>query len=231
MLKTLSGIIALLLLLSQPALAAPKQVELVYEATRNGQAFATVTETYREDKGRYQIESVTKGLGVYALMGKRILRSEGEVTSAGLKPSHFELHQGDSESRSLSADFDWAGGTLNMKVKGKPRTAALQKGAQDLASFSYQFMFAPPAATLNLPVTTGKKLKEYHYKVNARDVALKLAAGQFSTVHLVEANPEPDDDTKEFWLASDQQHLPVRIRLRDEKGVTIEQNLTSINIR
>ena len=209
--------------------AAPRQVELVYEASRNGQPFATVTETFHQENGRYRIESVTQGVGVYALFGKRRLLSEGEVTEQGLKPSHFELHQGDNEKRSLVTDFDWAQNQLNMQVKGKTVTAPLEAGAQDLASFIYQFMFRPPvAADVNMPVTTGKKLRSYHYRVTERDVPLDLPGGHFKTLHLVDATPD-GDESKEFWLATDRHHLPVRLEMRDDKGAKIEQILTSVH--
>src|SRR3989344_5929183 len=186
-----------LLLLSGLAIAAPKSVSLVYEATRNGQPFATVTESYRQENGRYHIESVTKGIGVYALFGERKLTSEGEVTSDGLKPRHFELHQGDNEKKTLFADFDWAANTLTMKIKGNPTTVPLEKGAQDLASFSYQFMFAPPQGdALVLPVTTGKKLRIYNYTVAERDASLELPAGKFKAMHLVKASKDVSDDQK-----------------------------------
>lgn len=207
--------------------AAPKQVDLTYEVIRNGQPFATVTETYRQENGRYKIESVTTGIGVYALFGKRILTSEGEVTAGGLKPGHFELHQGDNEKKSLFTDFDWEGNTLNMKVKGKPRTVVLEKGTQDLASFSYQFMFFPPSADeFKLPVTTGKKLNVYQYRVTEKEVKQELAAGKFTTIHLVNAD-KGSEDGKELWLGVECHYLPVRISMRDENGAKIEQALTS----
>lgn len=209
------------------AVAAPKQVDLVYEATRNGQPFATVTESYRAENGRYRIESITKGLGVYALFGERKLISEGEVTAQGLKPTHFELHQGDNEKKALYADFNWAADTLALKVKGKPSSVPLQKGAQDLSSFAYQFMFTQPAGKeLVLPVTTGKKLKTYHYAVTERDASVQVPAGTFKTIHLVDAEKDADDH-KELWLGAEAHYLPVRLIMVDD-GVKIEQRLTSI---
>ncbi|MCB5188350.1 DUF3108 domain-containing protein [Methylobacillus caricis] len=220
-----------MLLLSGLATAAPKQVTLVYEATRNGQAFATVNETYRQEGNRYRIESVTKGVGVYALFGERRLTSEGEVTANGLKPGHFELHQGDNEKRSLYTDFDWAANQLNMKVKGKLNTVPLEAGAQDLSSFVYQFMFSPPAGTeLTMPVTTGKKLRQYHYNIVAKNEVLELPAGKFKVIHLVDADKDAAEDGKEFWLSADHHFLPVKLMMLDEKGYKIEQVLTNINI-
>lgn len=222
---------ALLALLAFTALtvsAAPKQVDLVYEATRNGQPFATVTESYRQENGRYRIESVTKGIGVYALFGERRLISEGEVTSDGLKPSHFELHQGDNARKSLFADFDWSANTLTMKVKGKPTTVPLEQGAQDLSSLLYQFMFKQPTGEVfNLPVTTGKKLRDYQYKVSARDLPLEVPAGSYKTIHLVEADATGDE--KELWLGAEGHYLPVKLLLHDDNGGKIEQTLTSLH--
>jgi hypothetical protein len=220
--------LGLVLFASAAFAAPPTKVNLIYEATRNGQPFATVTETFVQKDGRYKIESITKGLGIYALFGERRLTSEGEVTADGLKPSHFELHQGDSAKRSLFADFDWAANVLKMKVKGEPRTAPLQKGSQDLSSFVYQFMFVQPKGEdFLLPVTTGKKLRTYHYKVVGRDIPLDVPAGKFKTIHMKDAGEDAAEDQKELWLGTESHFLPVRLTMVDE-GTKIVQTLTSL---
>jgi hypothetical protein len=228
--KSIAGISALsLLLFAGLAIAAPKQVEVVYQATKDGQPFAIVTETYKQENGRYRIESVTKGVGVYALFGVRRLVSEGEVTAEGLKPTHFEVHPGDNEKKALFADFDWPANTLTMKVKGNPTTVPLEKGAQDLSSFTYQFMFSPPKSEeVKMPVTTGKKLRSYQYKVAERNVPVEVPAGKFKTVHLTNAEKEADD-AKELWLGAESHYLPVKLTMRDENGAKIEQTLTSLH--
>jgi len=243
--RLLSNWLSGCLLLSQlvwaaTAVAAPKSVSLVYEATRNGQPFATVTESYKQENGRYRIESVTKGVGVYALLGERRLTSEGDVTANGLKPSHFELRQGSNERKFLFTDFDWAANTLTMKIKGKPTTVPLEKGTQDLTSFAYQFMFTPPQGdALVLPVTTGKKLRIYNYTVVERDAPVDLPAGKFKTIHLTNASkndPEQQtdkqsaNDEKELWLGREAYSLPVRIVMYDDGGAKIEQTLTSLHV-
>jgi hypothetical protein len=215
-------------LLSALALASPPQrVQAVYEATRNGQPFATVTETYFQEGTRYRIESITKGIGVYALFGTRRLASEGEVTPDGLRPARFELQQGDR--RPQRATFDWTTGKLTMESK-KTSSADLLPGTQDLASFPYQFMFRPPTGDeVEMPVTTGKKLRTYHYRVAGRDERMESALGELRVVRLVNDAPEANDE-KELWLASDKHHIPARIVTRDENGARIEQVLTSLSI-
>lgn len=229
--KTIAGILALSLLpFAGMAVAAPKQVDVVYQATKNGQPYATVTESYKQENGRYRIESVTKGVGVYALFGVRRLLSEGEVTAEGLKPTHFEMHPGDNEKKALFADFDWAANTLTMKIKGSPTSVPLEKGAQDLSSFTYQFMFSPPKGEeVRMPVTTGKKLRNYEYKVTERNAPLEVPAGKFKVIHLVNASKDADDE-KELWLGAESHYLPVKLTMRDDNGAKIEQTLTSLHV-
>ena len=209
--------------------AAPKQLTAVYQATRNGQPFATVSETFRQENGKYRIESITEGLGAYALFGKRRLLSEGEVTAEGLRPRHFEQHLSNNEKKSIIADFNWETKTLSMKVKHSVTTATLEKGTQDITSMAYQFMFAQPTGNeLVLPVTTGKKLKTYRYKVADRGLPLEIAAGKFKTLHLVDTDTSGDE--RELWLGNESQHIPVRLSSRDDSGGKIEQTLTSLHV-
>lgn len=211
------------------ALAAPQQIKAVYHATRNGQPFATVTETFQQQNGRYRIESVTEGIGVYGLFGKRHLLSEGEITPQGLRPSHFELQQGDNPKKAVSAEFDWNAKTLSMTSKGQTSSAPLEEGTQDLLSYAYQFMFRQPQGeAIALPVTTGKKLRIYQYRVMEKDASMETAAGTFKTMHL--ANGAADsDDNKELWLGVDRSHVVVRISMKDEGGARIEQTLSSLH--
>ena len=220
----------LLFFIAESLFAAPKNVVLTYQATRNGKPFANVTETFKQTGDQYAIESVTEGVGLAALFGKRILRSQGIVTPEGLQPKHFEQHQGDNEKKAISADFDWVGNQLSMKSKTGVITEPLVKGLQDVSSFPYQWMLFPPKdEVVNLPITTGKKQRVYTYKTVERDVTLKLEAGQFQTLHLINANENGAGSEKEFWLAIEHYYLPIRIIIREENGTTIEQTLTSIN--
>lgn len=217
------------------AQATPKNIQLEYDLKRDGKLFAKVVENYSQQGDQYKIESVTKGEGVYALLGERKLLSNGSVTKDGLKPKHFELHQGDNKKKSLISDFDWDKNTLNMQVKGSVKTAVLEKGTQDLLSYAYQFMFAQPTKarvgeTINVALTTGKKLNHYQYKIIARDLNLNAAGKDMKTIHIANT-PEVGDDKKQLWLAEDQFYLPVQYNLTDEDGASFEQTLTKITVQ
>lgn len=220
----------------QPAsakLIQPKLIQAHYEVTKNGQPFAKVHEQFSVTGNAYKIESITKGIGVYALFGERKLISTGELTSQGLKPNHFELHQGDNPKKALFADFDWAKSTLHMLVKGNAKDANLPAGSQDLASYAYQFMFlpAPLKEAVNMSLTTGRKLNQYQYKINAEQEEVDAGGTRYKTLHLVELEQsKPQTEGKELWLAAEHHYLPVRILMIDENGAKIEQTLTELHV-
>lgn len=210
--------------------AVPKNIQLEYDLARNGKLFAKVKETFTQNGKQYRIQSVTKGLGVYALMGERVLASNGAVTKAGLKPSHFELRQSLSAKKTLIADFNWPKNILNMQVKGELRTEKLEPGTQDLASYVYQFMYSPPAKDfVKINLTTGKKLSKHEYKVIARGINLDAAKTQYKTTQ-ISNEAGTNDDKKQLWLAEEQYYLPVRYTLTDEDGNNFEQTLTKIHV-
>jgi hypothetical protein len=226
----LAQIIVLFFLSINLAFAYPKNIQLEYDVARNGKMFAKVKETFTQNGKQYRIKSVTKGIGVYALMGERVLTSTGAVTKEGLKPSHFELHQGKSAKKTLIADFNWAKSALTMQVKGEKKTEVLEKGTQDLASYLYQFMFNPPTKNeVNVTLTTGKKLNHYQYKVMARDLKVDIVKTKYKTVH-ISNEATAGDDKKQLWLAQDKYYLPVRYKLTDEDGDNFEQTLTKVHV-
>jgi hypothetical protein len=221
--------------LSTTVLAAelPTRINASYVVTRDGQEIATVTERYEVKGDHYQVESTTKGIGIYALMGVRKLTSTGKVTAQGLKPDHFELHQSNSAKKTLLADFDWVKNTLTMNVKGVNREATLSQGTQDLASYAYQFMFLPrpPKDHLTVTLTTGKKLNTYEYQNNEPQGTLVVDGKSYKTVHLVPSNqPAGQVETKEMWLAANQNYLLVRFIMVNEDGEKLEQTLTELHV-
>lgn len=231
MLKLIKSIFFSGLLLANIAVAQPKSIQLEYEVTRNGKSFGTVVESYVQEGGQYRILSTTKGKGLYALLGERVLTSNGTVTENGLIPAKFQLKRGDSARKSLSASFDWASNMLSMLVKGETRTAKLVAGTQDLASYAYQFMFTPPVGDqVKVSLTTGKKLKQYTYQIKARDVDIKAAGATYKTLHLVNAKID-GKKKKELWLAKSQHYIPVKYLVVDKHGDKLEKNLTKISIK
>lgn len=231
MLKRINLLVGLVCLSMAAAVsAAPKSVTLTYHVTKNGQEFANVSEHFQVQNEHYTLESITEGIGIYGLFGKRRLSSSGEVTPDGLRPLHFELQQGNNAKKAVIAEFDWPTMHLTMTSKGQSNVVDLGLGAQDLASYAYQFMYQPPQGELmEVSLTTGKKYRTYQYHVTEKEVQVDTPAGKFKAVHWVNDAKEPGDE-KALWLGVESHHLPVKIQMQDDSGAKIEQTLTSINV-
>lgn len=211
----------------------PKRIQANYVVSKDGTPFAKVREQYVVTGNTYKVESTTKGIGIYALLGVRKLTSTGKVTRKGLVPTHFELHQGSNPNKALFSDFDWPNNSLRMLGKGEPKVVPLTAGTQDLASFAYQFMFLPRPFKNDITVmlTTGKKLNQYQYKVKPELEQLTVAGTQYKTLHLVPADLSKGQlETKELWLATENNFILARFLMVDEDGAKLEQTLTELHV-
>lgn len=213
------------------ALAAPPQrVSATYSLSRNNQEMAQVVETFTQNKGKYQIESVTTAVGVYrVLTGDAIkLLSNGLVTKSGLQPLHFEHHRGRRTDKKIVADFDWVKGQASYTHDGNTENAAIPTGMQDRLSLMYQFMFLSlknPALSVNM--SNGKKVTQYEYLRDGEE-SLRTKAGTFQTVRFSRKRL-PGDDGTEVWLAKDRYQIPVKVVIEEEKGGRMEQVLTKLS--
>lgn len=209
--------------------ATPHQITATYNLTKQGQQIGTVTETFKQADGRYQLDSITSAVGIYALFmkGKIHLISNGEITDQGLRPLHFEHQRAADPAKTVQANFDWEKMSITHSFDGKTETLALEPGTQDRISLQYQFMFAPPGREdIRLFMTSGKNLNLYQYKL-AGEEKITTPTGSFQTIHLVKQR-NADEDGTEIWLAKKRRFFPVRIVVEEHNGGKLEQNLTSL---
>jgi hypothetical protein len=223
---------AALVLLALPVWGAPPQhIEATYQLTKRGQLFGTAHETFQHDASQYRIESITSAVGIFALFAKGKIRllSNGEMTTNGLRPLHFEHHRGDDPAKLIVADFDWEKHSATHHYDGKSESVELPSGTQDRISLLYQFMFKPPhGAGVELAMSNGRQINRYLYKVIGEETVV-TPAGRFETVHLSRRLGEQRDGV-EVWLARGRHYFPVRIALDENDGGTLEQELTSLEM-
>ena len=210
----------------------PTNLELKYELTQNGELLGTVVEKFVSDEtGKYHIESATKGIGLYALFGDRVLISEGIITPEGLKPKHFEVHQGNNVSKDAIVDFDWDNKILITRYKGSETKENIENKTQDLISYLYQFNyenFAEP--TIEFVAATGKKYKKYQFRITDKKVLLSLGDINFETISIQSLAEKDGKPETQLWLNNKLYKLPIRIRYQEKNGSTLEQNLIQANI-
>lgn len=201
-----------------------KTLNLTYDLLQNGSAIATVKESFKQSGKQYTLESVTKGKGVYALMGERRMKSQGSVTPQGLKPSHFESLQSRKANKALRSTFNWQTNSLDLEIKGEHESVPLQVGAQDLLSVMYQFAWQKPTVgAMPIWVTNGKKLSQQQYTVSDEKMPMKTEAGTFNVFKLTDSDGE-----KTLYVSKKPPYCVVKIELQED-GKRTEQILRKLS--
>ncbi len=210
----------------------PNILELKYELTQNGEPLGTVIEKFMIDEaGNYRIESTTKGIGLYALFGDRVLISEGKISFEGLKPKRFEVHQGSNASKNATVDFDWDNQILITRYKGSETKENIENKTQDLISYLYQFNYENfDESMIEFVAATGKKYKKYQFRVVDKKVELSLGNVNFETTSIQSIAEKDGKPETQIWLNNKLYRLPIRIRYQEKNGSTLEQNLVQANI-
>jgi len=176
--------------------------------------------------GHYRLNSVAQGTGIFAIAGKYVQASEGDITTDGLRPAAFSVER---RGKKDSATFNWPNNSVQFNGKSGEHTEPVSAGAQDMLSLLFQLAFTPPLGEdLNVIVTNGRKLERYYFE-RAGEESLGIEGGTFRTLKILKQR-KGDEDGMEVWLALEHHYLPVKIRVTDKKGSVIEQSLMAMKV-
>lgn len=188
-------------------------------AGENGFVAGRASYAWRSRDGRYSLVSVAEATGLTAMFisGRIIQVSQGMVAAEGLKPEQYWLQKG--QRRKDGALFDWRNRRLVMSRRDSGE--ALPDHAQDLLSFPFHLALTAGAdeADFTLPITNGKRLREYRFRALGTDTLL-LGGRQIDTLHL-QGGRQGEEGLLDVWLAPELSGLPVKIRTLDDSGRAI----------
>jgi hypothetical protein len=179
-----------------------------------------VVQTWEAEAGTYVLTSAAESTGIVELVWPQRLRyvSRGKVTQRGMQPDSFQVsrtRRGRSET--AGALFDWSAGSLSYGHPQSRKSAPLPADAQDLVSFIFQLVLAPPEpGRYVVPIATGSRFENYDLEVFAEQ-RIETPLGTLRTLPVRQV-PRPGDGSIEIWLAADYRYLPVRIRHYDRRG-------------
>lgn len=212
----------------RPPAQPPASAHLVYGVTGNikGLAYsASSTLDWTLTAGGYNAHMEIRVL----LLGSRVQTSTGRVHANGLLPERFS----DKSRSERAAHFDHAQQTI--RFSNNQPDASMQLGAQDRLSLFMQLaglLQAQPSAyplghVISLQVAGTSDAEIWHFRV-AEEVTLALPAGNLRTRHLVREPREPRDSLIDIWFAPELAYLPVRIRITQENGDRVDQQLNQM---
>jgi hypothetical protein len=233
--KSLIRWLALLLLSvgTQSVHAAPaSRIQASYDVMGYGFKLISVSETYSRTQDTYQIESVSKAVGLLARFKPEVIHttSKGLITAQGLRPLSYTSKRELDTQRNTSATLNWDSATIVHKDYQGERTAALPAGTQDRLSAMYQFQFLPLQSMneVKLTITNGRDLDHYSYHITPEQ-SVTVPMGTFKTRYLAIPRQE-DGSTFEIWLATELGNFPCKIVITDADGNKATQVLTELTV-
>lgn len=211
-----------------PPASPPASTQLVYDVAgtiRGLNYSASGTLAWSLADGRYEAYMALR----VPLLGSRVQTSAGVVEASGLLPERFS----DKSRSERAAHFDHVSRTIRFS-NNRPE-AALQPGAQDRLSLFMQLagmLNAQPAAypagrLISVQVAGTSDAETWRFRVGEEET-LQLPAGNLQARRLVREPREPRDSRIAIWLAPELAYLPVRIRITQDNGDLVDQQLSQM---
>jgi hypothetical protein len=211
-----------------PPARVPASTQLDYEVQGRvrGLVYTAQAElNWTQADGRYDARMSVR----LPLLGSRVQTSTGRVQASGLLPERFA----DKARSERAAHFDHDLGRI--RFSANTPDAELLPGAQDRLSLFLQLssrLEADPASlpagqVIELQVAGTSTAESWYFRVADEEI-LSLPSGELRARRLVRETRQPRDTQVELWLAPSLGHLPVRIRLVQDNGDQIDQQLSRL---
>lgn len=210
----------------------PLRIEAKYDILKHGIKLAEVNEVFERNNGHYRIVSVTKSVGLLAMIEAETITytSEGEISGQRLLPKHFTHTRKKRDDKNSRADFDWEHSELTLSNHSGIELVALPTPSQDRLSMMYQFVIQPPhqQPEVRFNMTNGKKLEDYRFQLTPA-TTVEVPFGKLRSNYLHTA-PQQTQWKFELWLAVDHAYVPVKAILTEDDGEQLVQVLRTLNM-
>jgi hypothetical protein len=208
--------------------APPGRVEIAYEVLYNDGVIADVTHLLEHDGVSYTLTERWKGRGIFALAGEAQRSSRGTIVADGLRPLEFEDVRSRRETE--RASFAWKERMLTLQFRDGPQSRPMPAHAQDRLSFLFALAFRTPGkGPTEFNVVDGKGIANYVFDVAGRE-RIKVPAGEFDALRLVQRKVHAGDRGSEFWVDPSRSYLPLRVLVVQKDGTRIDQVATRVSV-
>jgi hypothetical protein len=168
---------------------------------------------------RYEARFTQEGAG----LARRSQHSAGQLTPQGLLPERYAARARHEEA----VHFEHASGRAVFSAN-RP-AAALQAGAQDRLSLLLQLgariaaqpQAHPPGTYLDIQTATARDALVWRFRIEGRE-ELVLPGGHLQTLRLVRLPLGTFEPELEIWLAPALDYAPVRMRLTQPAGDSLD---------
>ena len=197
-----------------PPVELPSRISIAYKMS-SSISDGVADYTWKRDGDKFEIDSSMQATGfiVGNLIGVLHQVSRGVITPSGLQTSDFQIRRGDSVPD--TAEFMRASNELKLTRAGQTRAMPLPPLLQDMQSFLFQLALDAPKLRrtedkIEIVVTNARKIYRHRF-MRVGNEEVQTRSGPVQTIHLRSEASDPED-AYEVWLATENYHLPVKIK-------------------
>jgi hypothetical protein len=225
----------LLLAEPQPAMAElPGKIQASYDVIGFGITLAKISETFTRTGDNYQIESITRAVGLLARLKPETVRviSHGKITPQGLVPLAYSLARDVDAHKNTQAKLNWETSTLSLNDYKGLRERSLPKGTQDRLSVLYHLpvLSKSDQTEFKFSITDGNSLDDYTYTLAPDETSVIVPLGTYKARYIYSSASTGEAVKYEIWLASEHDNFPCKIIVTDSKGGKLTQVLTQLTV-
>jgi hypothetical protein len=207
---------------------APDSARLSYKVQGNVKGldyWASADLLWMQDGAQYEARLE---VGAF-LLGSRVQTSKGSLGNEGLMPTRF----GDKSRSELAAHFQRDKGIISFSANSPD--VPLLKGAQDRLSVVLQLSSLlaadperfPMGTMLSFQTVSQREAEVWQFSVEKEEL-LHLPYGNIHTLKLNRKPRREFDQQIELWFAPELGYLPVRLRITNANGDSVDQLLSKI---
>jgi hypothetical protein len=228
--RYLWAVIFLLCSFSVGAKLFPKNFHSEYQLLEKSNNLGRVIVDFNQKNNQYEIKAVTKAEGILKLLGDREVFSTGDLSIDGFSPKKFELKNKKKPKKNLLAIFDSKNKQVELTYRQETKNIFLKERHFDVLTYLYQFNFESLSKKNYIfEVVDGKKSRTYLYNRIRREFIKTIVGSLEADVYEGEIKGK-SNSIHYIWVLREPYRIPLKIEIKTDIGINIEQILVKTNL-
>jgi len=228
--RYLWAVIFLLCSFSVGAKLFPKNFHSEYQLLQKSNNLGRVIVDFNQKNNQYEIKAITKAEGILKLLGDREVVSKGQLSIDGFSPQIFELKNKKKPKKNILAIFDSKDKQVKLTYKQETKNILLEEKHFDVLTYLYQFNFESLSKKKYIfEVVDGKKSRTYLYN-KVRSELVKTSAGSLEADVYEGQIKGKSNSIHYIWVLREPYRIPLKIEIKTDIGINIEQILVKTNL-
>ena len=208
----------------------PKNFHSEYQLKQQNNNLGRVIVDFNQKNNQYEIKAITKAEGILKLLGDREVVSKGQLSIDGFSPKIFELKNKKKPKKNILAVFDSKDKQVKLTYKQETKNILLKKKHFDVLTYLYQFNFESLSKKNYIfEVVDGKKSRTYLYNEVRSELITTNAGSLEADVYEGEIKGR-SNSIHYIWILREPYRIPLKIEIKTDIGINIEQILVKTNL-